>query len=108
MSASYHTLVEKLAFISVLDLYISSPCPFSMLFDFKGGINVWQVDVCAYVVGQFVILLVFEIDVIKDCGCCLGQSFRQFVENDVVVQNAVEVSAPAFVIQEITVRSPVM
>ena len=82
MSASYHTLVEKLAFISVLDLYISSPCPFSMLFDFKGGINVWQVDVCAYVVGQFVILLVFEIDVIKDCvpvpGCAaLSPAARQ-------------------------------
>ena len=79
MSASYHTLVEKLAFISVLDLYISSPCPFSMLFDFKGGINVWQVDVCAYVVGQFVILLVFEIDVIKDCGCCFRRRTNCFL-----------------------------
>ena len=44
MSASYHTLVEKLAFISVLDLYISSPCPFSMLFGFKLVYNVENLD----------------------------------------------------------------
>ena len=28
------TLVEKLAFISVFDLYMSSPCPFSILLGF--------------------------------------------------------------------------
>ena len=85
MSASYHTLVEKLAFISVFDLYMSSPCPFSILLGFKGGINVWQVNVCAYVIGQFVILLIFEIGIIEGCGGCLGQSFCQFVEDDVIV-----------------------
>ena len=67
----------------------------SILLGFKGGINVWQVNVCAYVIGQFVILLIFEIGIIESSGGCLGQSFCQFVEDDVIVQNSVEVTTPA-------------
>lgn len=108
VSASYHTFVEKFAFISVFDLYMSSPCPFSILFGFKGGINVGQIDACAYMVRQFVILLVFEVGVIKSCGCRLGQAFSKFVQNYVVVQNTVKVTSPAFVIQEIAFFPAVM